>query len=200
MKSTETYSVSQDVTEEVSMHSLVVYESLFGNTKQVARVVAEALDTLGTSRAVRVDALTGADLDDVELLLVGVPTHAWGLPRRRTWTRKPPDPQPRVLAREWLQHLGDGHGRPCAAFATRLDQPRVVTGSAAGGLARRLRRRGWTPAIAPASFVVPSMAGPISPEELERARRWAESVGRAAQALLPTERLGPLVVPIDGER
>lgn len=182
------------------MHSLVVYESLFGNTQLVADAVAGVLERQGPSRAVSVDALTGGDLDDVDLLVVGVPTHAWGLPRRRTWVPKPSDPQPRLLVREWLQQLADGRGRQCAAFAIRLDQPRVLTGSAAGGVARRLRRRGWTPAVSPASFVVPSTEGPISPDEIERARRWAEIVGRAAHASMPTERPGPHAVAVDGER
>ena len=182
------------------MHSLVVYESLFGNTKLVAEAIAGSLADFGDSRALNVDALSATDLGEAELLVVGVPTHAWGLRRRRTWVPKPSDVQPRTLVREWLPTVPEGDGRPFAAFATRLDQPRVLTGSAAGGVARRLRRRGWSQAVTPASFVVRSSDGPLVDGELDRARRWAENLARAADCSRSAEHACAHPAPDAGAR
>ena len=60
------------------MKAVVVYDSKYGNTEQIARAVAEALGTGGDVRAVRGGAVAPADIRDVDLLVVGSPTHAWG--------------------------------------------------------------------------------------------------------------------------
>ena len=69
---------------ELRPRALVVYESMFGNTKAVAESVALAL-----SRDFEVDLTEcgSAPLplpDDVALLVVGAPTHAFSLSRENT--------------------------------------------------------------------------------------------------------------------
>lgn len=163
------------------MKSLVVYESLYGNTEAVARAVADGLREQGDALVAHTDEVDAATLAEVDLLVVGAPTHAWGLPRERTWQPKdgPVTPHPRLL-REWLSDLPDGRGRPAAAFATRIDKPEMVTGSAVGGLARRLRRRGWTTSAGSTSFLVAGTEGPLDDGELARARLWGAHLGRTA--------------------
>lgn len=169
------------------MKSLVVYESLYGNTRAVAEAVAEGLQACGEARAITVAEAQEAGLADVDLLVVGTPTHAWGLPRDSTWEPKgyktPSSPKPATLVRAWLADLPAGGGRPAAAFSTRLDKAQVLTGSAAGGIARRLRHHGWSRACAPASFVVSGTDGPLGPGELARARSWGDELGRAVTRL-----------------
>jgi flavodoxin len=62
------------------MRATVVYESLLGRTREVAEAVAEGLRAAAPGAVVDcrpvVDA--GPDLGQVDLLVVGGPTHFWG--------------------------------------------------------------------------------------------------------------------------
>ena len=165
---------------EVAMRSLVVSESLFGNTDAVAHAIAEGLSRYGEVAVLTPDAADPEEVRAADLLVVGTPTHAWGLPRASSWANGKPETVPRGvgrLVRDWLIDVSTGDGRPATAFATRLDKPRVVTGSAARGIARRLRRRGWSQVASPASFVVLGTKGPLRDGELERARTWGDALG-----------------------
>ena len=72
------------------MHVLVVHESLFGNTRDVAEAIAEGLrDGRGS---VRVDCISAAerqpaDLPTADLLVVGGPTHDHGMATRSSVIR-----------------------------------------------------------------------------------------------------------------
>jgi hypothetical protein len=168
------------------MRSLIVVESVYGNTASVARAIHEGLSQFGDSVVCSVDEIDAATLHGADLMLVGAPTHAWGLPRRRTW----PAPSatalvaPDSLIREWLDTGVQGRGRLCAAFATRLDKPSYVTGSAAKGIARKLVRNGWHALSPSTSFVVTGNEGPLGEGELARAQAWGEMLGRMASRLL----------------
>ena len=63
------------------MKTLVVYESMFGNTRAVAEAIAEGL---GSAEVVEVSAAPVVLPVDLELLVVGGPTHVHGMSRRRT--------------------------------------------------------------------------------------------------------------------
>ena len=67
------------------MRALVVHESMFGNTETVARAVADGLSTVAgieVDRAAVHSAST--DLADVDLVVVGGPTHAFSMSREST--------------------------------------------------------------------------------------------------------------------
>jgi hypothetical protein len=76
--------------------------------------------------------------------------------------------------RKWLAERS-GDGMRAAAFDTRMDRSAVVTGAAARGIARRLRRRGYEVLAEPESFLVEDSEGPLAEGELDRARAWGES-------------------------
>jgi hypothetical protein len=155
------------------MRATVVCESSFGNTHRIGEAIAEALDAELLSVD---DALP--DLDEIDLLVVGAPTHVHGLPSERS--RKAAIEQGGIGAglgrgvRDWLAELPRGEGQLAAAFDTRFDKPAFLTGSAAKGIAKRLRRQGLELVAEPESFYVLGTEGPLKDGELERAAAWAK--------------------------
>jgi hypothetical protein len=173
------------------MRALVVYESMFGNTQAIARAVADGLAAthgVDDARLVEVGVAPAQVGDDVDLLVVGAPTHAFTLSRpstRREAVTKTGEPlvSAGIGLREWLDGLDrDDRHLAAAAFDTRVDKPRLP-GSAARAAARRLRRVGMALVVRPATFRVDGMTGPLLDGEVDRARRWAADVGaRAARS------------------
>jgi hypothetical protein len=167
------------------MKSLVVYESWFGNTRALADEVAGVLAREGDVEVVSVED-PRPPLDDVDLLVVGAPTHVHGLSSRRS--REGAVDQGGhgdvgVGVRGWIDALPDGAAGPrVAVFDTRADKPVLLVGSAARGIARRLRRRGYTLVGQPQSFFVLGTPGPLADGELEHAADWARSLGEHAAA------------------
>jgi len=173
------------------MRALVVYESMYGNTRHIAEAIAEGLRSELATDLLVVTAADDVDLDDVSLLVVGGPTHSWGLSSARSRSVAHHDPKhPDHLLdspshtsgiREWLHRLPRQphhlHKRG-VAFDTRLDKPKMVTGSAARGIQHGLRAAGFAAFGDSRSFVVTGTAGPLGSGEIERARQWGEAMGR----------------------
>lgn len=161
--------------------ALVVVESMFGNTEQVARAVTEGLSSRLETRQVSVADAPQVVGDDIGLLVVGAPTHAFGLSRPSTRTAAVeqgahPANGSEVGLREWLAALRPGDGTPAAAaFDTRVKK-RGVPGSAARGASKRLARNGFRVVSPATSFWVTGTPGPLTEGELERARVWGARV------------------------
>ena len=64
--------------------ALVVYESMFGNTEQVAEAIGEGLRSKVEAEVVRVDRAPEVLPDSLDLLVVGGPTHAFSMSRPGT--------------------------------------------------------------------------------------------------------------------
>jgi hypothetical protein len=171
------------------MRALVVYESMYGNTRQIAHAVAAGLRTSITADVVPVSEVRDQHVLTSDLIVVGGPTHAWGMSHRRTReaSAQPPKkggPAPTVDAaslplgiREWLRGVTAPAGSRAAAFDTRLDKPAWLTGSAAKGVARALVAAGFAIFSHAQSFTVSGSNGPLTEGELERARQWGEDMG-----------------------
>jgi Flavodoxin len=70
------------------LKALVVYESMFGNTEQIARAVAAGLEeSVDVQVAEVTDAPTEPD-PDVALIVAGGPTHAFSMSRANTRAAK----------------------------------------------------------------------------------------------------------------
>jgi hypothetical protein len=164
------------------MRARVVYESMFGNTQAIAQAVA---DGLAASMSVDLEEVGTAATDvasDLDLLVVGGPTHAFGMSRERTRESAVIQTAGDVVSageglREWLGAVNGGsRGVAAAAFDTRIDKPRMP-GSAAHGAEKRQRRLGFRVLVPAASFYVTDTSGPLVDGERERARRWGELLG-----------------------
>ena len=162
--------------------ALVVYESMYGNTGRVAQAIAEGLrdhvDAIVCEVGVAPDTLP-----DVELLVVGGPTHAFGMSRASTRedaarSAARPVVSGRRGIREWTEALSAPTTQVAlATFDTKVARPRLP-GSAAHAVARRLRRLGMRQVCPAETFHVQGREGPLSDGELERARAWGQSVAR----------------------
>ncbi|MFL6169218.1 MAG: flavodoxin family protein [Ornithinibacter sp.] len=160
------------------MTALVMYESMFGNSERVARAIAEGLEDHGDVCIRDVTTTPPGEIPaDVDLLVVGGPTHAFSMsrPRTREDAIRQGASQGLVASglREWLDGLPDDlEGLPVAAFDTRVSRVRRLPGSAARTAARALRRHGARIVASPTSFYVEDVTGPLADHELERARAW----------------------------
>ena len=140
------------------MKIAIVYWSRSGNTRLIAEAVA---DSLRPSGAVDVMQVETADLEpDIDLLIVGAPTEGHGIP---------------APVRTLLDRLPRLTGMRVAAFDTRLDWPRWLSGSAARGIADRLEKAGGRLVAPPESFIV-TREPKLREGEPARARRWARSL------------------------
>lgn len=160
--------------------TLVVYESMFGNTREVAAAVAEGAGLAGPVELVEVGAAPAALPDDVELLVVGAPTHAFGMSRpstRKSAAEQTDKPlvSTGIGVREWLEGLGPCPGVRACAFDTRVRVP-GMPGSAAKAVTRRLRGLGFALQGNPMTFWVAASPGPLREGELSRARAWGADI------------------------
>ena len=174
------------------MRAMVVYESMFGDTKAVADAVATGMAGDFGVEIVEVGDAPKVIDDAIDVLVVGGPTHAFGL--SRPGTREDAAKQAtglRVISdrcglREWLADVTIHQNLLAVAFDTRVDKPRVP-GSAAHAAQRRLRRMGCT-VVAPAeSFYVAGTQGPLVAGELDRANGW----GRTLSSRVPHPGFAP---------
>jgi hypothetical protein len=164
------------------MNVLVVYESMFGNTALVAQAIAAGMS--GQVDVRTAEARTMPDVSAVDAVVVGAPTHAFGLSRPTTRQEAVRRGAPATAVgpglREWLAALPRTH-LAGAAFDTVVARP-FLLGSAAGKAAKALRRAGLRLVAAPESFWVADTAGPLRDGELDRAHRWGEKVAAAVAA------------------
>ncbi|MHC5794687.1 flavodoxin family protein [Lacisediminihabitans sp. FW035] len=173
------------------MSIVVVFESMFGNTRQVADAIAEGLAPYGPVTTFTVNDPEAKDAaQSATLLVVGGPTHVHGMSRpasreeARKWMDDPTknvtlEPTaPGTGVREWLDGL-DTVPALCAAFDTRMDIARILSGAASGHIERELTKRGARAVLRAASFLV-SKETVLEGGELARAREWGSRVGEAA--------------------
>jgi hypothetical protein len=172
------------------MRALVAYESMYGNTRQIAEAIAEGLKPLGDVEVVSVNHGDAGSPDDADLVVAGGPTHMHGL--ATSMSRKGAADAAKEEDVELEPHAGDGpglrkwlseregKGKRAAAFDTRIDKSPMLTGAASRGIAKRLRRRGYDLVGDPESFFVEDSEGPLADGELDRAKAWGASLAERA--------------------
>jgi hypothetical protein len=168
------------------MKAVVAYESIYGNTRRIAEAIAAGLEPLGEVAVISVNHEDSGGADGADLLVVGGPTHMHGLATSMSRKQAAQAAEEEDVSvepgaaegpglRNWLSERA-GEGTPAAAFDTRIDRSAVLTGAAARGIAKRLRRRGYELLADPESFFVEDSEGPLAAGELDRARAWGESL------------------------
>lgn len=191
--------------------ALVVYESMYGNTQRVAQAIADGLSMhlrVGISEVATAPARLPPD---VGLLVVGGPTHAFGMTRPNTRADAAKRVEFPVVSqgqgqREWLEHvLVDPLSLVAATFDTKVGRPRFFWGSAAKraraparpgdrgdrreGLLRRLRTAGGRAAARRAG--AGSRLGRSAGHGLHRAARGVRLARRAGALISASRAAGP---------
>jgi flavodoxin len=160
---------AKKVRKERTMNTLIIYDSTFGNTAQIAQAMADKLGEHGTARIALANEAGLTEVQAIDLLLVGGPTQRHGLsPTIKTLLERFP--------RRTLRGIYAG------AFDTRYHMSTWKSGSAAQGIASKLKRAGASLVVEPESFFVTEREGPLEEGELERAANWAEEIYQKIEA------------------
>ncbi|TFD07104.1 flavodoxin domain-containing protein [Cryobacterium sp. TMT1-66-1] len=163
------------------MRALIVYESMYGNTRLVAEAIGRGLAPAEVI-LVPTNQAAGVDLSQVDLLVVGGPTHVHGMSRpstRQGAIDAAITPQHTLHleadaagsgVREWLASL-NGLACRAAAFDTRQEGPILLTGRAAKSISKNLLAAG-ADVIADATSFLVSKSIALVPGEVRRAEAW----------------------------
>jgi hypothetical protein len=167
------------------MNAIVIYESMYGNTRRIAESIADGFGTAECS-VMPVAQSSRRSLQGCNLVVAGGPTHIFGMSRpssRRGAVTAAAKPGTKVTVepdaigpglRELLFSI-DGTGRAAAAFDTRIRGR--FSGRASKKIGRLLRRRGFEVALAPESFFV-TKDNELESSECARAREWGRQLRR----------------------
>lgn len=159
------------------MKALIIYDSVYGNTEQIAKAIGAGLT--GDVKVVRVGEANPSTLVGCDLLILGSPVHG-GRPTPAL------DEFVKSLAANSLQGVNG------AAFDTRFDAVEQGVGLrvlmsviryAAERLAKDLKKKGGTLVAKPEGFIVEDKEGPLKQGELERATKWAQQLLTASQSV-----------------
>ncbi len=165
------------------MNALVLFDSVYGNTEQVARAVAAGLESVFSVQLKSAERIGTVDPEGLDLIVVGGPTHRHRMSKRLAGVL---DAVPRKGLR----------GIRVAVFDTRYRMPAWLSGSAASDIARRVRKLRGQLILPPQSFFVARDFPPegskrrhelerMEPGEMERAGLWAGEIVQAFAAGRP---------------
>lgn len=144
------------------MKTLVVYDSVYGNTEQIAKAIGGAIS--GEVKVVNAGEADPAELEGIDLFIVGSPTQGG----RATQAMQ-----------DFLNKIPKSSikGINAAAFDTRISTKFVgIFGYAAGRTAKQLEKDGAKLMTPPEGFFVKGTKGPLKEGEEERAANWVKEI------------------------
>lgn len=161
------------------MKALVIYDSQYGNTAQIAQAIADGLKSAVTD-AIEVDLRRIGDalpeqLAGLDVLIVGSPTQRFNVTS---------------AMRDFLKDIPKAAlaGVTVAGFDTRLTEEELQShgpilgklvdwfGYAAPRISEGLEKKGGQVAMPPEGFYVGGTEGPLLEGELQRASDWARAI------------------------
>lgn len=152
------------------MKTLVVYDSIFGNTKQIAEAIAEGLGTVSPADLFYYKEINASSLKHYQLIIMGSPTRSF-------------NPSPEMVT--FLQNLPENELEAISicSFDTRILLSTIKSkalrwivktgGYAAKRISRLLQKKGGFLIGEPMGFYVTGEQGPLADDELIRAKNWA---------------------------
>jgi flavodoxin len=155
--------------------ALVVYDSVFGNTGQIAQAIGDALGSPEEVAMLQVGDARPEQVRGLDLLIVGSPTRGF---------------RPTPAIKNFLKGISKNglKGVQVAAFDTRFTIEEIESsafilpplvklfGYAARPIADGLEKKGGKLLMHPEGFYVQGTEGPLKQGELERAASWARQI------------------------
>ena len=163
--------------------ALIIVESYFSNTRAIADSVAAGLSDGGVdAQVVDVDEAPSCLPADLDLLILGAPTHNRGLPTTATRAKA----QAQVGSGKashgiggWLETTVIPASTTAAAFDTVISKG-WLSGSAAKAIAKALQRHQGRRTASVRSFVVTANKGPLADGEKTDAHSWGRELAASA--------------------
>lgn len=153
------------------MRTLIVYDSYFGNTQQIAEAIRTSLDSKCDVELCKVTNVKPEKLAGLDLLIVGSPTRGF---------------KPTEAITTFLNSIPNDSlkGTNVLAFDTRISTKDVnskvlnvfvkMFGYAAEPIGEKLKKKGGTLITPPEGFIVTDNEGPLKAGESERAASWVK--------------------------
>lgn len=154
------------------MKTLVIYDSVFGNTEKVAQAIGKVLGATNAT-VKKVTEVAESDLKALDWIIAGSPTRAF---------------RPTEGMNTFLKTLDAGSLKEvkAAVFDTRISPETIKSkafrfivsraGYAAPAMAKLLQSKGAEVIGGPEGFLVLESEGPLAEGELERAAAWVKSI------------------------
>ena len=156
-----------------AMHILIIFDSFFGNTEKIARIIGESLSSEHSVVVTRIEDAKTADVKTTDLLVIGSPTRAFR-----------PSPKIAGFIRSLTPELLKG--KTCAVYDTRIALEDIHSwflgfmvkffGYAAEAMEKTLVKKGAAREIPCGWFYVADSEGPLKDGETERAVKWIQSI------------------------
>lgn len=154
------------------MDILVVYDSVFGNTKKIAEAIAGGFGKGDSVKILHAKDAKFADVKPMNLLIVGSPTHGG---------------RPTSAIYDFMSDIPDGGlaGIGVAAFDTRFEEKlqgrglrllMAILGYAATKIEKPLIQKGGHMVAPSEGFFVEGKEGTLKQDELAHAAQWAASL------------------------
>lgn len=144
------------------MKTLVVYDSVFGFTEEIAKAIGSGI--AGDVKVIRFTEIKPGDIESADLLVIGSPTQGGRM-------LKP--------LQTWLDNLLETtvKGKKIAVFDTRVPAGWVKIFSFAGPrMAAVLKKKGASLIGEPQAFFVKAAKGPFVDGEEARAKAWGTRI------------------------
>ena len=163
--------------------AFIIVESYFGNTRAIAEAVSTGLIEGGVdAQIIDVSQAPSALPADLDLLVLGAPTHNRGLPTAASQAKAREqagsgEASPGIG--EWLETTAIPDFTDAAAFDTVVSKG-WLSGSAAKAIAKALQRHQGRRTVSVRSFVVTASKGPLADGEKTDAHSWGRELAASA--------------------
>lgn len=144
------------------MKSLIVYDSIYGNTEKIARAIKDAIT--GNVKLINISEVNYPELKTFDFLIIGSPTQGG---------------RPTPAIQNFLDKFQDNiiNNIKVAIFDTRLPNKWVsIFGYAAGRIYQHLKKINMNIVLPPEGFFVKGKKGPLVDGEIERAANWVKDI------------------------